>query len=122
MDDQNVMAWSIGRTVKFCPEAGEWMNKTGEEIEDEKEKREDELFMKELSKIADTTIVMLKTEADSPGQHPELNFKVPILDIAVWVETGNCLPQGRKTKASTISAVMANASLLETLHLDPKDW
>ena len=28
---------------------------------------------------------MLKTEADSPGRYPELGYRVPILDIAVWV-------------------------------------
>ena len=29
---------------------------------------------------------MLETETYSPARHPELGFKVPILDIAVWVE------------------------------------
>ena len=29
---------------------------------------------------------MLSTEADCPSNHPELNFKMPNLDIAVWVE------------------------------------
>ena len=42
--------------------------------------------MEELRKIADSMIPMLKTEADSPDRHPELGYKVPILDIAVWVE------------------------------------
>ena len=42
--------------------------------------------MEELKKIADSIIPMLKTEADSPAMHPELDYKVPILDIAVWVE------------------------------------
>ena len=37
--------------------------------------------MEDLRKIADTTI-----EADSSARHPELGFKVPILDMAVWVE------------------------------------
>ena len=31
-------------------------------------------------------IPMFKTEADSPAMHLELDYKVPILDIAVWVE------------------------------------
>ena len=29
---------------------------------------------------------MFKTEVDSPANHPELNYKVPILDMCVWVE------------------------------------
>ena len=62
------------------------ISKTENEVEAEKNLREDEIFMEELRKIADTTIEMLKTEADSPARHPELGFKVPILDMAVWVE------------------------------------
>ena len=29
---------------------------------------------------------MLKTEADYPSRHPKLEFKVPILDMSVWLE------------------------------------
>ena len=42
--------------------------------------------MEELRKIADTCIEMLETEADCPSNHPELEHKVPILDLSVWVE------------------------------------
>ena len=42
--------------------------------------------MEELKKIADIIIPILKIEADSPAKHPELDYYVPILDIAVWVE------------------------------------
>ena len=42
--------------------------------------------MTELRKLADSIIPMLKTEEDFPSKHPELNFKVPILDMAVCVE------------------------------------
>ena len=85
-DDQNVMGRSIGRMTKFCQRTGTMISKTENEVEAEKNLREDEIFMEELRKIADTTIEMLKTEADSPARHPELGFKVPILDMAVWVE------------------------------------
>ena len=61
------------------------VNKNEFEITQDKDKREDEIFMEELRKIADSIIPVLKTEADSPGRHPELGYKVPILDIAVWV-------------------------------------
>ena len=93
-DDQNIAGWSIGRTMKFCQVDGKFKNKTDGEINDDIDKREDELFMKELSKIADTTMEMLFTEADSPGQHPELGYKVPILDVAVWVEEMSLPPPG----------------------------
>ena len=43
--------------------------------------------MEELRKVADSVIKMFKTETDSPGDHPELGYKVPILDMAVWVES-----------------------------------
>ena len=36
------------------------------EIDEDKNKQEDEIFMEELRKIADSIIPMLKTEADSP--------------------------------------------------------
>jgi hypothetical protein len=49
--------------------------------------QDDVLVMEELRKVADTVVQMFKTEADSPGKHPELAYKVPILDLAVWVES-----------------------------------
>ena len=94
VDDQNIAGWSIGRTVEFCPEAGKMQIKSDDVIEYEKDKRDDELFMKELRKIADTVMDMLSTEEDSPAQHPELGFKVPILDVAVWVEEARLPPPG----------------------------
>ena len=48
---------------------------------------DDVLVMEELRKVVDTVVQMFKTEADSPGKHPELAYKVPILDLAVWVES-----------------------------------
>ena len=85
-DDQNVAGRSIGKETKVCLLAGKLVRKTDEEIRNDKDKRLDEIFMNELRKIADNTMKMLKTEADSPANHPELDFKVPILDLAVWVE------------------------------------
>ena len=86
VDDQNVAGRSIGKETKVFLLAGKLVKKSDEEIENDKHKRLDELFMNELRKIADNTMEMLKTEADSPANHPELDFKVPILDSAVWVE------------------------------------
>ena len=85
-DDQDVIGRSFGRETKFCFETGEMIAKSEEEIEDDKDKNEDEIFMTELRMIADSIIPMLKTEEDNPSNHPELNYKVPILDMAVWVE------------------------------------
>ena len=59
------------------------MSKSEDEIRQEKDKREDELVMEELRKVADSVIDMFKTEADSPANNPELEYKVPILDM--WV-------------------------------------
>ena len=103
VDDQDVIGRSIGRNTKFCPATGVMKSKTEEEIQSEK----------------DSIIPMLKTEYDSPSNHPELNFKVPILDMAVWVEDmhlpaprmeddvnhskcreGDCLPIGRKQQVA----------------------
>ena len=52
----------------------------------DKDKNEDEITMEELRKVADSCIEMLKTEADCPSYHPELGYRVPILDLSVWVE------------------------------------
>ena len=30
---------------------------------------------------------MFHTEAVAPGNHPELSFKVPIMDLAVWMDS-----------------------------------
>ena len=48
VDDQDVIVRSIGRRVKFCPEAGVMISKSQQEIESEKDKNKDELFMAEL--------------------------------------------------------------------------
>ena len=42
-DDQNIAGWSIGRTMKFCQVDGTFKNKTAAEINDDIDKREDEL-------------------------------------------------------------------------------
>ena len=42
---------------------------------------------------------MLSTEEDSPAQHPELGFKVPILDVAGWVEEARLPPPGMEGQA-----------------------
>ena len=42
--------------------------------------------MREMKKIADTIIEHIETEYDCPSRHEELGFKVPVLDLAVWVE------------------------------------
>ena len=41
---------------------------------------EGQIVIKKLIKIADTVIDTIKAEADSPGNHPEMGHKVPILD------------------------------------------
>ena len=50
--------------------------------------------MKEMKKIADTIIKHIETEYDCPSRHPELGFKVPVLDLAVWVEEVEVDSQG----------------------------
>ena len=80
------------------------ISKSQQEIESEKDKNEDELFMAELSKIANSIIPMLTTEADFPSKHPELNYKVPILDMAVWWKMSNSLPQGWTMRIPTPTA------------------
>ena len=86
VDDNNVFTRSIGRKMKFCPLAGSLVEKTENEENESEGMREDEITMNELRKIADTCVGMLKTEEDSTSKHPELGNKVPILDMAVWVE------------------------------------
>ena len=84
------------------------MSKTEEELESDKDKNEEQIFMTELSKIASRIIPILKTEDDSPSNHPELNYKVPILDMYLLASRmeddinhskcreDECLPIGRK--------------------------
>ena len=93
-----MFGWSIGRRTKFCPKAGVMVDKSEEQKKAAKDKREDEIFMVELRKIADNIIPMLKTEEDFPSKHPELNFKVPILDIAVWVEDKQMAAPGMESQ------------------------
>ena len=98
VDDQDLVGWSIGRRTKFCPEAGVMVDKSEEEIEAEKDKKEDKIFMAELRKIADSIITMLNAEEEFPSKHPELNFKVPILDMAVWVEDKQMAAPGMESQ------------------------
>ena len=62
------------------------VEKTANEIQEEYNEGEDEITMKEMKKIADTIIKHIETEYDCPSRHPELGCKVPVLDLAVWVE------------------------------------
>ena len=71
---------SIGR------QDGCMVQKTMEEVQAENDKEEDELTMIELKKIADTIMKNIETEHDFPSSHPELGKKVPVLDLAMWVE------------------------------------
>ena len=85
-DDVDIVVRSVGRDVKFCPLAGNLQSKTAKEIHDEIATDEDVITMRELKKIADTMIENIETEYDCPSEHPELGFKVPVLDLAIWVE------------------------------------
>ena len=85
-DDIDLANRSIGRRIKFCPLDGCMVSKTSEEIEADNGKEEDELTMIELKKIADNIMDNIVTEHDFPSNHPELGFKVPVLDLAMWVE------------------------------------
>ena len=57
-------------------------------------KEEDELAMAELKKIADSLMPNIETEYDCPSLHPELENKVPVLDLAMWMEEVRVPAQG----------------------------
>ena len=63
-----------------------YVDETAEEVKEDEDKHDDVVVMEELKKVADSLIKIFNTEADAPGNHPELGFKVPILDLAVWME------------------------------------
>ena len=94
IDDIDLILRSIGRDVKFCPLAGNFLKKSEDEIKADEHKNEDEITMTEARKIADTCMEMLETESDYPSNHPELENKVPILDMAVWMEEVELPAQG----------------------------
>ena len=50
--------------------------------------------MAEMKNLADTIMQNIETEFDCPSAHPELNFKVPMLDLAMWVEEIPLAAQG----------------------------
>ena len=85
-DDVDVVVRSVGREVKFCPMNGNLQSKTAKEVHDEIAIEEDAITMRELKKIADVMIENIETEYDCPSEHPKLGFKVPVLDLAIWVE------------------------------------
>ena len=93
-DDIDLVLRTIGRKRKFCPEAGSVIEKTANEIHEESSMEEDEITMKEMQKIADNIIKHVETEYDCPSRHPELGYKVPVLDLAVWVEEINIAAPG----------------------------
>ena len=52
------------------------------------------LTMREMKQIANRIMKKIETEYDCPLIHPELNMKVPILDLAIWVEDNKFPSQG----------------------------
>ena len=93
-DDIDLAHRTIGRRTKFCPMAGNMVAKTEEEVAAEVDKEEDELAMMELKKVADSLMENIETEYDCPSLHPELDKKVPVLDLALWVEEVRVPAQG----------------------------
>ena len=93
-DDVDLVIRTVGRKAKFCPEAGSMVGKTANEIQEELCDDEDDITMKEMKKIADTIIKHIETEYDCPSRHPELEYKVPVLDLAVWVDEIEVASQG----------------------------
>ena len=81
-DDVDLIVRTVGKKLKFCPEAGSMIEKTALEIHDDEDVEEDEITMKEMKRIAEH----IETEYDCPSLHPELDHKVPVLDLAVWIE------------------------------------
>ena len=70
------------------------VEKTADEIESELHMEEDELTMVELKKVADSLMENIETEYGCPSLHPELGNKVPVLDLAMWVENGEVFARG----------------------------
>ena len=50
--------------------------------------------MIELKRVADSLMEGIETEYDCPSLHPELGNKVPVLDLAMWVEEVRVSAQG----------------------------
>ena len=112
-DDQNIAARNCGREMKFCPLDGRMIAKTRDQIEQEHDKRDDELMMEELRKVADSIIDMFETETDSPANHPELGYKVPILDLCVCGQRRcGLLPQGWMVTTSTVHVMLMDLASL----------
>ena len=76
----------MGRTSKFCPQAGKFVEKMQQEIQNETNMADDELSLREMKSMADSIMQNIETEYDCPSVHPELDFKVPVLDLAMWVD------------------------------------
>ena len=93
------------------------MEKTANEIQEESSQEEDEINMKEMQRIADTIIKHVETEYDCPSRHPELDFKVPVLDLGVWVEEIEVASPGLEVQELHVAATMTSACPLESLEL-----
>ena len=72
--------------MKFCHVTGCMIEKGPEHIKAEENIQDDELTMSEMKHIADSIMKNIETEYDCPSIHPELDMKVPVLDLAMWVE------------------------------------
>ena len=97
-DDVDLVVRSVGRNIKFCPLTGTMQEKTAREIHEESHMEEDEITMQVMKQIADTITKHIETEYDCPSRHPELGFKVPVLDLAVWVEDVEVAPPRLETQ------------------------
>ena len=99
--------------------------KTAREIHEESQMEEDEITMQVMKQIADTITKHIETEYDCPSRHPELEFKVPVLDLAVWVEEIEVAAPGWKPSscttcvATTTSAFQSDCLALNQLAIQP---
>ena len=63
----------------FCEESDKMFEKNEQQIDDQKDRPEDELGMNEMRKISDTVLPMLKTGAYYPTKLPEMKIKYGML-------------------------------------------
>ena len=83
-DDTDIMLEPVDRKMKF--EEGHLALKTKEEIEKEIGLEDDEISMKVVKDVADSIEEMIETEVDFPTNKKNIDKKMAILDIKVWVK------------------------------------
>ena len=102
-----------------------YVDETAEEVKEDEDKHDDVIVMEVVRKVADSVIKMFNTEADGPGNHPELGSRSQSWTWLYGWKAKSYLPRGWTVRMFTVPAApvaTAYQSEFQVTQLNPKGW